>query len=202
MDERVWPATACQQPVQAGVSFGPSSPQGESGTLGGFVEVQLQDRTWKKFGLTCFHCVRPQSLEAGTPDNHISMITSPLHTLATILFVLLFPPLLVPVCGSVLIYLIATLQWGQEALPARDRDAERILKVSQPTSRDPQSQILEHQIAYWEDAEFKKIEADISAGEFVIHGDRKEYEQQSSYIRELTEEEGHQSAISVSKNIT
>lgn len=45
--------------ARAGVSVGLSSPQIGSGTLGGFLELQEFDGTWKPFGITFFHVVYP-----------------------------------------------------------------------------------------------------------------------------------------------
>lgn len=65
------PDTACQQKAQAGLSLGLNLPKSGSGTLGGFVELQWQgDVAWKRFGLTCFHCVYPNAWKVPPAEQH------------------------------------------------------------------------------------------------------------------------------------
>lgn len=71
------PDTACKEKVQAGLSVGLSTAEGDAGTLGGFVEIQHQDGTWKKLGVTCFYVAYPQSRGELPDEDNAGMVSSP-----------------------------------------------------------------------------------------------------------------------------
>ncbi|MCJ1379323.1 hypothetical protein MMC17_002424 [Xylographa soralifera] len=49
-------------PAKMGRSIGPHDFPKSSGTLGGFVKLQNAAGQWRTFGLTCYHCVAPESM--------------------------------------------------------------------------------------------------------------------------------------------
>ncbi|EFR01132.1 hypothetical protein MGYG_04137 [Nannizzia gypsea CBS 118893] len=63
LEKRDW-----ELPTVFGGSIGMRDSNASSGTFGGYLELQMENGTWRKYGITNYHCIRGSLLDAEKSD--------------------------------------------------------------------------------------------------------------------------------------
>jgi hypothetical protein len=64
----VLPDNAWEKEAQLGMSIGPRNLDYSGSTFGGFIKALSPDDKWRKFGLTCYHCIELEYKEGDNSD--------------------------------------------------------------------------------------------------------------------------------------
>lgn len=160
-DPVVLPDNAWEKPAQCGVSLGPFDSNRSSSTFGGFIELLSKKDEWDRFGLTCYHCTVEEKEESEMTQKEKNCTIPSIPTLVL----------------YELTQALGRKHWSQKGISLDDQD-KSLLKMSQPSLKDHQNRInvIDNDIhEFNNDPEFKKVQQQVEAGEFVIPNQQKWY---------------------------